>query len=236
MLFTALDLASITSHIHSWVLFFLWLRSFILSGVISPLISSSNLGTYRPGSPSFSILSFDRYPTKQCQTLFCETPKSLLMVIAAIKLKDYPWKESYDQPRQHIKKQRHYFANKGPSSQGYGFSSSHVWMWELDYEESWVPKNWCFSTVVLEKTLLISWLQSPSAVISEPPPQKKSVTVSTISPSIFHEVMGPGAMILVFWMQIVGGLECHSRRYCPWSVVCESLHAFSIRKLTGSSI
>ena len=71
-----------------------------------------------------------------------------------MKLKDLtPWKESYDQPRQHIKKQRHYFANKGPSSQGYGFSSSHVWMWELDYKESWAPKNWCFWTVVLEKTL-----------------------------------------------------------------------------------
>ena len=64
-----------------------------------------------------------------------------------------PWKESYDQPRKHIKKQRHYFANKGPSSQGYGFSSSHVWMWELDYKESWALKNWCFWTVVLEKTL-----------------------------------------------------------------------------------
>ena len=64
-----------------------------------------------------------------------------------------PWQESYDQPRQHIQKQRHYFANKGPSSQGYGFSSSHVWMWELDCEESWAPKNWCFWTVVLEKTL-----------------------------------------------------------------------------------
>ena len=49
--------------------------------------------------------------------------------------------------------QRHYFASKGPSSQGYGFPSSHVWMWELDCEESWVPKNWCFRTVVLEKTL-----------------------------------------------------------------------------------
>ena len=67
-----------------------------------------------------------------------------------MKSKDTPWKESYDQPRQHIKKQRHYFVNKG---QGYGFSSSHVWMWELDYTESWVPKNWCFWTVVLEKTL-----------------------------------------------------------------------------------
>ena len=64
-----------------------------------------------------------------------------------------PWKKSCDQPRQHIKKQRHYFANKGPSSQGYSFSSSHVWMWELDYKESWALKNWCFWTVVLEKTL-----------------------------------------------------------------------------------
>ena len=64
-----------------------------------------------------------------------------------------PWKESYDQPRQHIKKQRHYFAKKGPSSQGYGFSSGHIWMWELDCEESWALKNCCFCTVVLEKTL-----------------------------------------------------------------------------------
>ena len=64
-----------------------------------------------------------------------------------------PWKKSYDQPSQHIKKQRHYFANKGLSRQSYGFSSSHVWMWELDYKESWAPKNWCFWTVVLEKPL-----------------------------------------------------------------------------------
>ena len=64
-----------------------------------------------------------------------------------------PWKENYDQPRQHVKKQRHYFANKGLSSQGYGFASGHVWLWELDYKESWVLKNWCFWTVVLEKTL-----------------------------------------------------------------------------------
>ena len=59
----------------------------------------------------------------------------------------------HDQPRQHIQKQRHYFANKGLSSQCYGFSSGHVWMWELDCEESWVLKNWCFWTMVLEKTL-----------------------------------------------------------------------------------
>ena len=71
-----------------------------------------------------------------------------------MKLKDAsPWKESYDQPRQQIKKQRHYFVNKCLSSQDYGFPSSPIRMWELDYKESSAPKNWCFWTVVLEKTL-----------------------------------------------------------------------------------
>ena len=74
------------------------------------------------------------------------------MVIVTMKLKDAYSLESYDQSRQHIQKQRHYFVNKSPSSQGYGFSSGHVWMWELDYKESWALKNWCFWTVVLEKT------------------------------------------------------------------------------------
>ena len=63
------------------------------------------------------------------------------------------WKKNYEKPRQHNKKQRHYFAYKGLYSKSYGFSSSHVWMWELDHKESWVPKNWFFWTVVLEKTL-----------------------------------------------------------------------------------
>ena len=61
-----------------------------------------------------------------------------------------PWKKSYDKPRQNIKKQRHYFASKDPCSQRYGFSSSHVWMWELECKEGWVPMNWCFWTVVLK--------------------------------------------------------------------------------------
>ena len=91
---------------------------------------------------------------KQWQILFSWAPKSLQMVTAAMKLKDVCSSEkSYDKSRQRIKKQRHCFANKGLSSQSYGFSSSHVWMWELDYKESWVPKNWCFWNVVLEKTL-----------------------------------------------------------------------------------
>ena len=64
---------------------------------------------------------------------------------------------SHEKPRQHIKKQRHHSADKSPYNQSYGFSDSHVWMWELDHKESWVLKNWCFWLVVLEKTL-----ESPS--------------------------------------------------------------------------
>ena len=64
-----------------------------------------------------------------------------------------PWKKNYDQPRQHIKKQRYYFTKKCPSSQTYGFSNINVWIWELNYKESWALKNWCFWTVVLEKIL-----------------------------------------------------------------------------------
>ena len=101
---------------------------------------------------------------KQWETLFWGPPKSQQVVTAAMKLKDawkksYDlgrkklWKKSYDQPRQHIEKEKHYFANKGPFSQSYDFSSSHVWLWELDYKESWTPNNWCFWAVVLEKTL-----------------------------------------------------------------------------------
>ena len=73
--------------------------------------------------------------------------------IHEIKRRLSPWKKSYDQSRQHIKKQRYYFADKGPSSQSYGFSSTNVWMLDLEHKESWAPNNWCFWTVVLEKTL-----------------------------------------------------------------------------------
>ena len=86
--------------------------------------------------------------------IFGGAPKSLQMLTAAMKLKDKcSCKKSYDQPRQHIKKQRHYFANKGPYCQSYGFSSIHVCMWELDHQEGWELKKWCFWIVVLEKTL-----------------------------------------------------------------------------------
>ena len=91
---------------------------------------------------------------KQWETLFWGAPKSLKMVTAAIKLKDACSLEKKAMTNLDIilKKQRCYFADKGPSSQSYGFSSGHVWMWELDYKDSWALKTWCFWTVVLEKT------------------------------------------------------------------------------------
>ena len=64
-----------------------------------------------------------------------------------------PWKESYDKPRQHIKKQRHHFANKNLYSQSYDFASSHVQMWEMDHKEGWEPKDWYFQILMLEKNL-----------------------------------------------------------------------------------
>ena len=91
-----------------------------------------------------------------------------------MKLKDtYPWKKSYDKPRQHIKKQRHYFAKKGLSSQSYGFSSSHIWIWEVDYKESWAPKNWCFWTVCWRRLLRVPWTarRSNQSILKEINPE-----------------------------------------------------------------
>ena len=93
-----------------------------------------------------------------CDRLFSGAPKSLQMVIAAMKLKDAcSLEEKLWPPRQHIKKQRDCFADKEPSSQSYDFSSSRVWMWELDYKESWAPKNWWFWIVVLENSFERPW-------------------------------------------------------------------------------
>ena len=89
---------------------------------------------------------------KQWHILFSLSPKSLWMTTVAMKLKTLVlWKESYDKPRQYIKKQRQHFSDKGQYS--YGFSSSHIWMWQLNDKEDWVQVNWCFQTVMLEKTL-----------------------------------------------------------------------------------
>ena len=84
-----------------------------------------------------------------------------------------PWKKCHDQPRQHIKKQRHYFANKSPSSQSYGFSSSHVWMWELDYKESWAPKIDAFALWCWRRLLRVPWTarRSNQTILKEISPE-----------------------------------------------------------------
>jgi len=104
-------------------------------------------------SSSITSWQIDGETMETLTDYFC-APKSLQMVTVAMKLRDVcSLEKSYDQPGQHIKKQRHCWANKGPSSQSCGFSSSHVCMWDLDCKESCVLNNWCFWTVVLEKTL-----------------------------------------------------------------------------------
>ena len=84
-----------------------------------------------------------------------------------------PWKKSYDQPRQRIKNQRHYFSDKHPSSQRYGFSSSHVWMWDLDYKESWAPRNWCFEQWYWRVLLRVPWIarRSNQSILKEISPE-----------------------------------------------------------------
>ena len=99
------------------------------------------------------------------------------MKIIAIKLRNClsfsPWRKSYDQSRQLIKKQRHYFANKGPFSQSYDFSSSHIWMWELDYKESWAPKIDVFELWFWRRLLRVPWAarRSNQSILKEISPE-----------------------------------------------------------------
>ena len=237
LLFTASALASITSHIHNWILFLLWFHPSFFLGLFLHWSPVAYWALTNLGSSSFSILSFClsyaeyimqnaglneaqagikiagrninnlRYADDTMLMAESEELKSLLRKMkeesekAGLKLNiqktkimvsgpttswqlgggkmwtvtdfiflgskitadgDYshemkrhmlPCNKSYDKPRQCIKKQRDHFADKGPYSQGYGSSRSHVWMRELDHKQGWVLKNWCFWIVVLEKTL-----------------------------------------------------------------------------------
>ena len=108
---------------------------------------------------------------KQWQTLFSWALKSLWMVTAAMKKMLAPWKKNYDKARQWIKKQKHHFANISLYSQSYSFSSSHVRMWELDHKDGWVPKNWCFQTVVLEKRVPWTAQRSNQSILTEINPE-----------------------------------------------------------------
>ena len=110
---------------------------------------------------------------KSWETMFLDT-KSLQMVSVAMKLKHAcPWKKSYYQPRQHIKKHRHYFSKKGPYSQIYGFSSSQLWIWELDHKEGRGPKNRCFWIMVWRRLLRVLWTarRSNQSILKETNPE-----------------------------------------------------------------
>ena len=151
------------------------------------------------------------------------------------------WKKSYDQPRQHIKKQRHCFANKGPSSQSYGFSSSHVWMWELDYKESWAPKNWCFWTVVLEKTLEspLDWKEIQQL---NPKGNQSWISLGRTDPKAETSILWPPAVknrligCIPFsressqsrdWTQISHILYCLSHQWSPRQHIKKQRHRFA---------
>ena len=133
-----------------------------------------------------------------------------------------PWKKSYDHPGQHIKKQRHYFANKCHSSQNYGFSSSHIWMWELDYKESWAPKNWCFWTVVLEKTL-VSPLDCKEIQPVNPKGNQSWIFIgrpdAEVETPIFHPPEAENWLITKrswCWAMLKGGGEGDNRGWDGW--------------------
>ena len=101
-----------------------------------------------------------------------------------------PWKESYDKPRQYTKKQRQHFVNKGPHSQSYGSSNSHIWMWEFNHKEGWVLKNWCFWIVVLEKTLE-SPLDSKEIKPVNPKGNKPWITIGRIDAEAEAPIVRP---------------------------------------------
>ena len=130
------------------------------------------------------------------------------------------WKKSYDKPKQHIKKQTYHFASKGPFSQSYGFFSSHVWMWELDYKEIWGLKNWCFWTVVLEKTL-----ESPLDCKEIQPVHPKGnqswifigrTDVEAETPIFVHLMQRTDSFETQCWKWLKAGGEGDDRRWDGW--------------------
>ena len=134
---------SILGHVHGMAHSFIELLRFLHNDkVVIHENLSHNLEKFRP---------VNKFVTISCSNY------QMLCHLLLIRVDTAPWKISYDQPRQLIRKQRHYFANKGESNQIYDFSSSHVWMWELNYKESWVPKNRCFWMWCWIRLLRVAW-------------------------------------------------------------------------------
>ena len=124
-----------------------------------------------------------------------------------------PWKKSYDKPRQYFRKQRHYFAHKGLYSQSYGFSCSHVWMWELDHKEGWAPKNWCFRTLVLNK-ILESPLESKEIKPVHPKGNQPWIVIGRTDAEVEAPILRPSDV--KSWDRLKAGREGDHRRWDGW--------------------
>ena len=127
-----------------------------------------------PGSPVLGILQARTLEEVAISLSNAWKWKNKVKSLSRVWLLATPWTAAHQAPpSMGFSKRRHYFANKGSSSQSYGFSSSHVWMWELDHKESLVPKNWCFWTMVLEKTLESPWTakRSKQSILKEMSPE-----------------------------------------------------------------
>ena len=165
-----------------------------------------------------------RQQWKQWQTLFWGAPKSLQMVTAAMKLNMLtPWKESYDQPRQLIKKQGHYLVNKCPSSKAYGFSKSHVWMWELDDKESWVPKIDAFELWSWRRLLRVPWTarKSNQSILEISPGCSLEGLMLKLKLQYFGYLMGRADSLEKTLM--LGKIEGRRRRGWQWMRCLDSI-------------
>ena len=146
-----------------------------------------------------------------------------------------PWKESHDQSRQHIKKQRHYFANKGPSSQGYGFSSGHVWIWELDYKESWAPKNWWFWMWCWRRLLGVPWTarRSNQSVLKEfiPRCSLEGLMLKLKLQCFGHLMQRGNSLEKILMLRKIEGMRWRGRQRMRWLDGITDLMDMSLSKL-----
>ena len=152
---------------------------------------------------------------KQWETLFSWAPKSLQMVTAAMKLKDTC---SLEEKRWPVKKQRHYFADNSLSSQSYGFSSSHVWLWESDYKESWVPKDWCFELQCWRRLMGVPWTarRSNQSILKEISPEC-SLMLKLKLQSFGHLIRRTDSLEKTLTLgKIEGGRKGDDRRWDGW--------------------
>ena len=171
---------------------------------------------------------------KQWQTLFFGASKSLQMVIAAMKLKDAsPWKKSYDPAGQHIKKQRHYLANQGLSSQSNGFSSSHVWMWELDYKESWALKNYAFELWYWRRLLRVPWTarRFNQSILKKISPEYSLEELKLKLQYIDHLMWSIDSLEKILMLGGIGGKRRRGRQRMRWLDGITDSMAMSLSKL-----